>query len=68
MVTPSPVVSSLVNGQEVQCLIDTGSEVTVMKYDFYVQGFGDREQLDPSLLFLRAVNILPILVETLVRI
>lgn len=50
MITLRPVVSALVNGQEVPCLIDTESEVTFMEYYFYV--------LDPCWL-----NNLPILVE-----
>lgn len=63
MVAPSPVVAALVNGQEGPCLIDTGSEVTVMEYDFYGQRFKTQEQLDPCWLCLRAANNLPILVE-----
>lgn len=48
-------------------MIDTGSEVTVMKYDFYAQRFGKLDQLDLSWL---SFNNLPILVEgvTLVKI
>lgn len=32
MVMPSPVINALVKDQVVPCLIDTGSEVTVMEY------------------------------------
>lgn len=62
MVTPSPMMTTLVNGQEVSWLIDTGSEVTVMEYDFYGQQFGGRDQLDPSWLDLKAANNPSILV------
>lgn len=55
--------NALVNGQEGPCLIDTGSEVTVMKHDFYAQQFGMQDQLDTSWLYLKSVNNLPILVE-----
>lgn len=51
------------NGQEVPCLTDTSSKVTVMEYDFYTQQFGARDQLDPCWLCLKVANNLPILVE-----
>lgn len=35
MVSPNPVVMVMINGQEVPYLIDTGSKVSTMEYDFY---------------------------------
>lgn len=57
------MVTTLINGQQVHCLIDTGSEVTTMEYYFYVQPFRAWTQLDPSWLSLKAVNNLPIMAE-----
>lgn len=62
MVTPSPEVTALYNGQEVPCLIDTGSKVTVMEYDFDVQRFGTENNWTPRL-FFKIANNLPILVR-----
>lgn len=63
MIAPSPVINALVNKQEVPFLINTVSEVTVIKYKFYAQLFGKWDQLDPSWLFLKVANNLPTLVE-----
>lgn len=45
------------------CLIDTGSKVTLMEYDFYTQLFGACDQLNLSWLLLKVANTLKILVE-----
>lgn len=37
MIAPNSVVNTLVNDQMVPCLIDTGSEVTIMEYQIYTQ-------------------------------
>lgn len=62
-VAPSPLLDAFVNRQEVACLGDTGSEATIMGYNFYVQRFEAQEQLDPCWLSLRTTKNLPILVE-----
>lgn len=54
MVKPSPVEMPL---------IDSGSEVIVMEYEYCTQWLGTRDQLDPSGLSLKAANNLPIPVE-----
>lgn len=63
MVAPSLVVDSLENDQMVPCLIDTGSGVTVMEYESYVQQFRTQDQLDSSWLSLKVAKNLPIMVE-----
>lgn len=54
MVIPSPVVMPLIN---------PGSEVIIMEYDFCAQSLGTQNQLDPFGLSLKAANNLPIPVE-----
>lgn len=60
MISSCPVINVTFNGKLATCLVDTGSEVTTMAYDFYQQQFGQAPTLDPSWISLKAANNMPI--------
>lgn len=63
MVSPSPVLLAMINGQQVPYLINAESKVTTMEYDLYLKRLRSWNLLDPSWLTLKAPNNLPIVVE-----
>lgn len=54
------LVTTLINDQQVHCLIDMGSEVTTMEYHLYMRRL-ELEQLNPSKLSLKPANSIPIM-------
>lgn len=63
MVSPSPVLLAMINGQQVPYLINAESKVTTMEYVLYLKRLRSWNLLDPSWLTLKAPNNLPIVVE-----